>query len=264
MSTLDIINQDGKLVVSSEAIAEGSGVQHKNVLDLIDARRPDFEDFGRVAFRTRTFQTAGGRQSRRFALLNEAQATLLMTFQRNTDQVVAFKKALVKAFFDMARQLNSPQVPQSLPDALRAYAAEVEQRQALEAKVVSDAPKVAHAETFRAAAGARTVGDVANDFKAHASKHFPEVKVLHQDVWNHAHRLGLVIRGDSVRRNQPTAQAIDAGWARPSRSTFDTRSHGMQTKVTAHLTPRGEARLWDDLCAWLGEHGTLSIARAVA
>jgi phage regulator Rha-like protein len=267
MSTLDILNQDGTLVVSSETIADGSGVQHKNVLDLIDSRRPDFEDFGPLAFETRkgvALAQGGFAKGTRFALLNEAQATLLMTFQRNTDQVVAFKKALVKAFFDMARQLMSPQVPQSLPDALRAYAAEVEQRQALEAKVVSDAPKVAHAETFRAAAGARTVGDVANDFKAHASERFPHVKVLHQDVWDHAHRLGLVIRGDSVRRNQPTAQAIDAGWARPSRATFGTRSHGLQTKVTTHLTPRGEARLWDGLCAWLGEHGTLSIARAVA
>lgn len=59
------------------------------MLDLIDSRRSDFEDFGGVAFETRTFQTAGGRQSRRFALLNEQQATLLMTFQRNTDRVVA-------------------------------------------------------------------------------------------------------------------------------------------------------------------------------
>lgn len=263
MSALDIINQDGTLVVSSETIADGAGSQHASVLRLIDDRRNDFEEFGDLRFEIRDRPGVPG-PPMRLAYLNEQQATLLMTFQRNTDQVVAFKKALVKAFFDMARQLTSPQVPQSLPDALRAYALEVEQRQALEAQVVADAPKVAHAETFRAAAGARTVGDVANDFKAHASEHFPHVKVLHQDVWDHAHRLGLVIRGDSVRRNQPTAQAIDAGWARPSRSTFDTRSHGLQTKVTTHLTPRGEARLWDGLCAWLGEHGTLSIARAVA
>lgn len=264
MVALDIINQDGTLVVSSEAIAEGTENQHKNVLQLIRAYRTDLEEFGRVESQTRPFETAGGTQWREVFLLNEPQATLILTYMRNMDRIRQFKKALVKAFFDMARQLTTPQVPQSLPDALRAYAAEVEQRQALEAKVVSDAPKVAHAETFRAAAGARTVGDVANDFKAHASEHFPHVKVLHQDVWNHAHRLGLVIRGDSVRRNQPTAQAIDAGWARPSRSTFDTRSHGLQTKVTTHLTPRGEARLWDGLCAWLGEHGTLSVARAVA
>lgn len=54
------------------------------------ANRADFEDFGQVAFETRP----GYNNSQvRFALLNEQQATLLMTFQRNTDQVRAFKKA---------------------------------------------------------------------------------------------------------------------------------------------------------------------------
>lgn len=142
MTALDIIDQDGTLVVTSETIAEGSGVQHKNVLELIHANRADFEDFGRVAFETRPFATAGGTQSRQVALLNEQHATLLMTYQRNTEQVRQFKKALVRAFFDMARRLAAPPVPQSLPDALRAYAEEVEQRQALEARVAEDAPKV--------------------------------------------------------------------------------------------------------------------------
>ncbi|MCS5487399.1 phage regulatory protein/antirepressor Ant [Curtobacterium flaccumfaciens pv. beticola] len=142
MTALDIINQDGTLVVSSETIAAGSGVQHKNVLELIHSNRADFEEFGGVAFETRPFATAGGIQSRHVALLNEQQATLLMTYQRNTEQVRHFKKALVRAFFDMARRVASPPVPQSLPDALRAYAEEVEQRQALEARVAEDAPKV--------------------------------------------------------------------------------------------------------------------------
>ena len=64
-----------------------------------------------------------------------------MTYQRNTEQVKAFKLALVKAFFVMAKQIASQGVPQTLPEALRAYAAEVEAREALAAKVAADAPK---------------------------------------------------------------------------------------------------------------------------
>jgi len=104
MTDLTITERDGEYVVTSEAVADGAGIQHASVLRLIDENAADFEEFGRVRFEIRPFHTAGGTQSRRIALLNEQQATLLMTFQRNTDQVRTFKKALVKAFFEIVRQ----------------------------------------------------------------------------------------------------------------------------------------------------------------
>ncbi|TFD61092.1 hypothetical protein E3T43_01075 [Cryobacterium sp. Hh7] len=102
MTALDIFAYCGNLVISSQTIADGSGVQHKNVLELIDTNRSDFEDFGQVAFETRP---GYNNAPVRVALLNEQQATLLMTFQRNTELVRAFKKALVRSFFDMAHQI---------------------------------------------------------------------------------------------------------------------------------------------------------------
>lgn len=131
--------------------------------------------------------------------------------------------------------------------------------EALEVRVAELEPVAAHAETFRQADGLRTIGDLANDFKAHCAEKFPGVKVRHQDVFDHAGRLGIIIRGASVRHNQPTAQAIEAGWARAHRTTFGTNTRGTQTAVSTRLTPKGEARLWDGLAAWLGAHGTLAI-----
>lgn len=90
-------SDDGALVVSSEQIAEGSGVQHKNVLELAATHMASLQRFGTVAFETRPLP--GGGNPVRIALLNEQQATLLMTFMRNTEQVVAFKVALVDAFY---------------------------------------------------------------------------------------------------------------------------------------------------------------------
>ncbi|PRB01802.1 hypothetical protein CQ047_18260 [Microbacterium sp. MYb72] len=129
----------------------------------------------------------------------------------------------------------------------------------LETRVAELEPVAAHAETFRQADGLRTIGDLANDFKAHCAEKFPGVKVRHQDVFDHAGRLGIIIRTASVRHNQPTAQAIEAGWARAHRTTFGTNTRGTQTAVSTRLTPKGEARLWDGLAAWLGAHGTLAI-----
>lgn len=101
-------SDDGVLRVSSEDIAEGAGVEHRAVLQLLANNQTDFEEFGRVAFEMRPFATAGGTQHKRLALLNEQQAMLLMTYQRNTEQVRAFKVALIKAFSEMAQRLTAP------------------------------------------------------------------------------------------------------------------------------------------------------------
>lgn len=106
---------DGALTISSLAIADGAGVQHKNVLELITKYADDLGEFGTLAFETR----AGYNGARvRVALLNEQQSTLLMTYQRNNPRVTAFKLALVKAFYEMAQQLRTPTPPQ--PQSLEA------------------------------------------------------------------------------------------------------------------------------------------------
>ena len=141
---------DGALIVTSETIAEGSGVQHKNVLLLIANNMADLEQFGQVAFETR----AGYNNAQvRIALLNEQQSTLVMTYQRNTDQVKAFKLALVKSFFQMARQLQAPATPAELSRMqILQMALDAEQKNlALEAKVAEDAPRVAYVSRFVAA-----------------------------------------------------------------------------------------------------------------
>ncbi len=94
----------GQAVTTSVVIAEGVDHEHRAVLKLLRDHLSDFEDFGRVAFEVQPFETAGGTQQREVAILNEHQATLLISFMRNIGPVKEFKKRLVKAFWDMARQ----------------------------------------------------------------------------------------------------------------------------------------------------------------
>lgn len=94
----------GELTTTSEIVAEGVGIQHKNVLETIRKNQSDFEEFGRVAFETRTFETAGGAQSKTVAVLNREQAMFAMTLFRNTPVVVDFKKSLIKAFVAMEQR----------------------------------------------------------------------------------------------------------------------------------------------------------------
>lgn len=84
---------------SSLILAEGTGIQHKNVLELIKKHTPYLEEFGNIAFETRNPKGAG--RPTEYALLNEQQATLLMTYMRNSKVVCEFKKNLVKAFYEL-------------------------------------------------------------------------------------------------------------------------------------------------------------------
>jgi len=113
--------------VDSHVIAESLDIQHKNALALIDENIPEFEEFGRVAFETRTLETNGGKQKQRIALLNEDQSYFLLTLTRNTERTKRLKVELVKAFsrFRQHQQVTSDYLPfyHELHDNVKALSA---------------------------------------------------------------------------------------------------------------------------------------------
>lgn len=102
-----VVPIEGEARASSELIARGVGVQHKNMLALIRRYLTDLSGFGPLAFETRLAKTPqGGGRPVEFAMLNERQATLLLAFMRNSPKVIEFKIALVKEFFRMHDELG--------------------------------------------------------------------------------------------------------------------------------------------------------------
>lgn len=99
--------RERQALTTSEIIAQGVEIQHKNILALVRQYQEDFETFGTVAFETRG--SNGKANYSVFALLNEQQATLLVTYCKNTEVVRKFKVALVKAFYEARQaQLTAP------------------------------------------------------------------------------------------------------------------------------------------------------------
>lgn len=92
---------------TSEVIAECSGVQHHTVTRLIQQHEKDFEEFGLLRFEIDAVKTPGSRGTKytKNYKLNEQQATLLLTFLRNTPVVIEFKKELVRQFYKMREEL---------------------------------------------------------------------------------------------------------------------------------------------------------------
>lgn len=78
-------------------LAEHLGNQHKNVFELVKNYKADFEQLGKVAFQTEALLSG---QLEKFALLNEDQAYLLLSFSRNTATVRSLKIKMVAAFRD--------------------------------------------------------------------------------------------------------------------------------------------------------------------
>lgn len=97
---------DGEPRASSEVIARGVKQGHRGLMQLIRKHQANLDGFGRVQFETRTFKTAGGPQQREVALLNEHQAALIISFMRNSPEVIDFKVRLIREFFRMRDELQ--------------------------------------------------------------------------------------------------------------------------------------------------------------
>lgn len=107
---LVLLNGDSPYT-TSEIVAECAGVKRHAVKSLIEKHRSDLEDFGKVAFQMQPLPGSKTGQKVTVYHLNEQQATLLMTYLKNTEQVRAFKKELVRQFYamrDFIRERQSP------------------------------------------------------------------------------------------------------------------------------------------------------------
>lgn len=163
-------NAVGEVVVTSLTIAQGAGVEHRAVLQLIDKHQAKLERFGTNAFEMRS-QDRGGHPVR-IALLNEQQSTLLMTFMRNTEKVIDFKVALVDAFFAMAKQLGQAFDPAKLTkkQALQMALESEERAELAEAKIKADAPKVDYVDRYVAGSDQLSFKTVASTCRINESK----------------------------------------------------------------------------------------------
>jgi phage regulator Rha-like protein len=111
-----VLERNGEPVTTSLAISEGTQIEHKAVIQLIRKYLDDLEEFGPLTFEMRVVKRpqGGGSQSE-IAFLNEPQSTLLLTYMRNSDIVRAFKKALVRAFFELRDVVEGKVAPTNMP-----------------------------------------------------------------------------------------------------------------------------------------------------
>lgn len=117
-----------KLFTTSLIIAKYAHVKHHAIQELIQKYRSDLKEFGKVAFEMQALPESSTGQSIKVYRLNEPQASLLLTYCKNTVPVRRFKKELVRQFYEMREALIQQQAAKvsrkpirlSLTDAIQA------------------------------------------------------------------------------------------------------------------------------------------------
>ena len=228
MKQLIHLSADNQPMTTSLILAEGAGHPHKNVISLCRKYRGQLAELGRVEFKILPFETSGGTQTREVAELNERQATFILTCLRNNEKILAFKIALVKAFYEMAEKLRKPAF--ELPDftdpaaAAEAWAMQFRERKALEAQVVADAPKVAFAEDIQATAKEETITGAAKILGIKPRAFFDWLRTN-----------GYLYK----QSTQATAKSIDAGLMVVRFMAVMHDSGEAEKKAYAHVTGKG-------------------------
>lgn len=238
---------EGKPVTTSLTIAEGVGRPHKNIIELIRENISDFEAFGPLAFETRkgvALPQGGFAKATEVAILNEHQATLLVTFMRNIGVVKEFKKRLVKAFFDMRDELErrnavGVSVPKSLPEALRLAAEQAEKLEQQEAQILEFKPKADFYDQVTVSPDAISVGEAAKILGTGRRRLFAFMR-----------HLGWV-----TRKNEPYQAKIEQGYLDVKLGSWEHPDHGIQQSVTTLVTGKGLAKLQR---LWLESRGPQS------
>lgn len=110
---MELVYMDGKKepYTLSSIVAECTNLQHHTITKTIRKHQARFEQFGKVGFKIQA--TESGQNTKDY-ILNEQQATLLVTFLKNTEQVANFKTNLVKAFFEMREELSKFRLQRAL------------------------------------------------------------------------------------------------------------------------------------------------------
>jgi phage regulator Rha-like protein len=110
---------------TADVVAEYAQVRVDTVNRLIRRHQNDLAEFGNIGFEIRKLPGIG--RPEKLYHLNEQQATLLITYLKNTEPVRRFKKALVRGFFEARQELTRREaqravkapVRRSLTDAIR-------------------------------------------------------------------------------------------------------------------------------------------------
>lgn len=230
--------ENNRPVTDSLTVAETFGKEHRRVLQ--DIRELDCSEEFRVHHFVHTpYVHPQNGQTYEKCLMTE-QGFAFLAFGYTGKEAARFKEMYINEFNRMRDQLNKPQfaLPQTMPEALRMLAAEIESRQTLqvenerltlqtrehEAQLKYQAPRVAFANMVIAAGNTQPMGTVAKAVgmgRTTLFKFLRDKKVImknstlpYQEYIDRGYFIVREVptkRGDDMIINEPTARVTAKG-----------------------------------------------------
>lgn len=186
-------------------------------------RRLDDEDKG-----TRPMRTPSGDQE--MTIISEA-GLYESVLGSKVEGARAFKRWITREVIPTIRKTGSYgalEIPRTLPEALRAYANEVESHEFTRAELKAVEPKRIFADAVAASSGTILVGELAKILRGNG------VEVGQNRLFGWLRANGYLIRREGTDRNMPTQRSMELGLFE-IKETAVTHSDG---HVTISKTPR--------------------------
>lgn len=175
--------------------------------------------------------TPGGRQS--VSTVNEPGLYALI-LRSDKPGAREFKRWVIHDLLPEIRRTGSYAMPKDYPSALRALAAEVESRAALEAKVEADAPKVLFADAVSTSHTDILVSELAKILKGNG------VDVGGTRLYEWLRRDGYLIRREGTDHNMPTQKSMNLGLFRIKETAVTHSSGRVSISKTPKVTGKGQ------------------------
>ena len=182
-----------------------------------------------------TVDTLGGTQQ--MAYVTEAGMYTLVLRSRKPE-AKAFKRWITHEVLPAIRKTGAygaVTVPQTLPEALRAYAAEVEAREALAAKVAADAPKVLFADSVATSDSTILVGDLAKILRGNG------VMIGANRLFAQLREDGFLIRRQGTDWNMPTQKSMELELFKVKETAVTHADGHVTVSKTPKVTGKGQA-----------------------
>lgn len=229
--------ENGRIVTDSLAVAETFGKRHDDVLKSIRELECS-EEFSLRNFAESTYKNDRGRTYPKYLITQDGFSFMVMGYTGK--EAARFKEMYINEFNRMRDELNKPtfQLPQSMPEALRMLAAEMEDKQRIamenerlalqaaehESQLQYQAPRVAFANMVIAAGNTQPMGTVAK-----------AVGMGRNNLFKFLRDKGVIMRNSTI----PYQQFIDRGYFVVREVPTKRGDDSIVNEATARVTAKG-------------------------
>ena len=243
---LGLMVRDEKVVVSSRAVAEAFGKEHKDVMRAI-RNLETTEEFRRRNFAQSSYLNEQQRDMPEYLMTRDGFTFLAMGF--TGPRAAVFKEAYINAFNKMEAELNNRKQASledmykaiTTPDAIMQIAAnwkaDRERMLELEAKVIEDYPKVVFHDTIQAI---DSEGILVKDMAALLTNAGYKTGTHRLFAW--LREQGYLCKNAGYW-NKPKQWAIDAGFFVCREGFYICANGETHTSVTPLVTPKGQKHI---------------------